>query len=189
MEPQSDRVAFRPNGPVIEGSSLRLLIPCELSSLAACLARLPQDKKRMGFRLTVDFTPVMLRPSGNFATAKISRRDKKRVGWAPTRFWVTHQGIAIATSLLCCYGKNPNDLPTTFKFAQVLALFATQINEKPSSLADYSEDSEHCICCGKALTVEQSRFRNVGPECVKWLDYFLGQDKTVAEIESPQEAA
>ena len=179
-------------GPLLEhrgyAEPVRLLIPCDLSNLDACLQRLPQDKPRMGFRLNINHAPWMLRPNGNWGTAKVSRKDGRRMGWERGRLFVHADGICIAgySSLQARSGELP--LPPVARVAKVIAEFSLELSANPADIQDYGVDTTtHSMCGGKALTVEQSKARGVGPECIQVLEKFLGlgTDKTIEEMESP----
>lgn len=186
---------FHPTGPVLEHRGypkpVQLLVPCDLSNLDACLRRLPQDKKRMGFRLNLNMDPWMLKPSGCWCSARISRKDGKRMGWKPSEFFVSEQGICLGHLGLGYtfyrHAQKAPELPFTIRLAQCLASFCQRLNTDPSRIVDYGDSTTtHCMCCGKALTVEQSKVRGVGPECVAMLNAFWGSDQSLAEIEQPQ---
>jgi hypothetical protein len=186
--------AFKPNGPRIEHRKhpyTQLLIPCDLSNLDACLQRLPQDKPRMGFRVNLNDEPWMLRPSGNWGTAKISRKDNRRLGWANGDLYVHPDGIclgltALGSSKTYFSLDGSNQLPVSIRKAQVIAGFCEKLNADPSGLREYGLDSStNCMCCGKALSVDKSKVRGVGPECLSYMERFLGlgTEKTIAEME------
>lgn len=185
---------FRPTGPEFEHRGhprlVRLLLPCDLSALDDCLQRLPQDKPRMGFRLNINMEPWMLKPSGRWCSARISRKDGKRMGWEPSDFLVTSQGISLGVKGIGITfyreAHKAPELPFSIRVAQALASFCQKLNADPSGIVDYGDDATtHCMCCGKALTVERSKVRGVGPDCVAWLNAFLGSDQSLAEIEQP----
>lgn len=186
---------FRPTGPEFEHRGhpklVQLLVPCDLSVLDDCLQRLPQDKKRMGFRLNVDMEHWMLKPSGRWCSARISRKDGKRLGWEPSDFLVSDQGICLGiyANGITFYREahKAPELPYSIRVAQALARFCQRLNADPSGIVDYGDNATtHCMCCGKALTVEQSKVRGVGPECVAVLDAFWGSDRSLSEIEQPE---
>jgi len=180
-------------GPAIEHRACpegaQLLVPCDLSALDACLQRLPQDKPRMGFRVNVNLKPWMLRANGNWATAKISSTDGRRMGWANGELFVHARGICLAGHAgLRIYFRPEGsvDLPRPLGIAQVIAGFCQKLNADPSGIRDFGLDATtHCMCCGKGLTVDKSKVRGVGPECLAVLERFLGlgTDQTIAEME------
>jgi hypothetical protein len=182
---------FRPSGPKIQHRcgtlDVQLLVPCDLAALDACLRRLPQDKPRMGFRVNVNSEPWILKANGNWATAKISRKDGRRMGWARGDLFVDAQGICLQSSGLTTFFR-PSDsdlLPLTVRIAQAIADLCVKLNADPSGICDYGLDANtHCMCCGKGLTVEKSKVRGVGPECLAVLERFLSTDQTIAEMEA-----
>jgi hypothetical protein len=183
--------SFRTNGPEIkhrgQARPLRLLAACDLSNLDECLARLPQDRKRMGFRLNVNDVPMMLRPSGNWAEARISQKEDKRLGWKATQWYVTSQGLAMDRTITSYRRTGTEGLPFTLSKAKLLAEYCQILNAHPDRIVELGESSTQCMCCGKALLVERSQFRGVGPECLSYLNLFIGVDQTVAEIEEGEE--
>jgi hypothetical protein len=184
---------FQLTGPHLDhrGSSkgVRLLVPCDLAALDACLQRLPQDKPRMGFRVNVDLEPWMLKANGNWATAKISKKDGRRMGWAIGELFVDAQGICFRQVGITTHfyrRAGTPDLPRIVRIAQVIAGFCQKLNADPSGIRDYGLDATtHCMCCGKGLTVDKSKMRGVGPSCLAVLERFLGlgTDQTIAEME------
>lgn len=191
-----DLEAFGPTGPVLEHRSLprpvRLIFPCDLANLDACLQRLPQDRPRMGFRVNINAAPWLLKPSGRWVSAKISRREGRRLGWEPAH-WIIHpQGLCSELSAISFYRQpGAKDLPWQIRIAEALTRFCEDINANPVGIREYGLDSNNsCMCCGKSLSVEKSQTRGIGPECLQVLDCFLGlgTDQTIAEIEQQEVA-
>ena len=182
---------FKQTGPMLEHrgfkQSVQLVIPCDLNKLDACLQRLPQDKTRQGFRLNVNVEPWMLRPNGNWAAARVSRSDGKRIGWKPTSWYVHADGLcagSFGSGIRYYRLQGSSDLPHQILIGQALAQFCSKLNANPSGIHEYGLDSSsHCMCCGKTLSVRKSQVRGVGPECLSILNAFLGTDSTVAELE------
>jgi hypothetical protein len=183
---------FTLNGPSItcrDGKTARLLIPCDLSNLDSALARLPQDHKRLGFRLnlvSLGTQPFLLRPSGSWGEAKVAKKEGKRIGWKPSYFWVTPEGIA-AQSLSACSRRSGSDQPPRLiRVATILAEYSTKLNADPTGIRTMRETSGNCMCCGKALTDPLSMSRGIGPDCLMYLEAFLGGgvDLTVEQIEA-----
>lgn len=180
------------SGPVLQHRGLpnpiQLVFPCDLTNLDACLQRLPQDRPRMGFRVNVNAVPWMLKPSGRWASARISRREGRRLGWELTP-WIVHpQGLCFELRKATFYRQaGGQDLPSQLGLAVALTEFCEDINANPADVTSYGLDSSRtCMCCGKALSVEVSQHRGVGPECLRLLDLFVGTDRTVAEIEQEE---
>lgn len=183
---------FTPTGPMLDHrghfKEVQLLVGCDLTVVDQCLRRLPQDKKRMGFRLNVNLEPWMLKPNGNWAEARISRSNGKRLGWKPSVFFVAPEGICIGlTGMSIKFFRKAGsaDWPRTVLYAEAIARACVKFNADPSGIREFAVDAAtHCMCCGKALAVEQSRVRGVGPECLSILNTFLGVEETIAEIEA-----
>jgi hypothetical protein len=130
----------------------------------------------------------MLKANGNWATAKISKKDGRRMGWAGGTLYVDAQGICFGQVGVTTFFRRAGtpDLPHTVRIAQVIADFCLRLNADPSGIRDYGLDATtHCMCCGKGLTVDKSKVRGVGPECLAVLERFLGlgTDQTIAEME------
>lgn len=141
----------------------------------------------MGFRVNLNLEPWMLKPNGNFATAKVARKDRKRIGWSPTDWYVHPQGLCLMAgdSYRMFRLEGETSLPRVARIGQAIAGFCQQLTADPASIRDYGVDAQsHCMCCGKALSVNLSQLRGVGPECLAILNLFLGENKTLAEIES-----
>lgn len=47
--------------------------------------------------------------------------------------------------------------------------------------AAFAEQSDHCCCCGKALTDVTSRLRGIGPECIKYFADCAAVAKSIRE--------
>ena len=183
---------FMPSGPKLDHrghfKQVVLLVGCDLTVLDQCLQRLPQDKKRLGFRLNVGLEPWMLKPNGNWAEARISRTDGKRLGWKPTHYFVAAEGICLGLNgptIKFFRLSHKEGWPRSVLLAEAIARACIKFNANPSAIQEFAVDAAtHCMCCGKGLSVEQSRVRGVGPECLSILNTFLGVDETVAEIEA-----